>query len=235
MQSISVLTYVFSIISAVIVSGIGAFLIRRKTASEVSLNLANVEKTKAETEKFVVDTMRDTLNELRQEREADRKEIEENRKTIRAAIQANDDCEFEHGITRLQLNKVLRKIDMEHWIKSTVFVLDDNKMVTDVFLHRFRTIPVVNFKAYTNSDAFLQDAQRERPEIVVIDHELGEKRTARNIIELFGYTPEIIVMSGTRENQIFYEGTDVKFFYKDSFYIRNITRTILEHLISKNK
>jgi hypothetical protein len=231
-----------------------ALINKRKAPVDVQAMEAAIQKTqneaskvKVEMESFVVETLTAALNELRKDRESDRRdlqlskqEIEENRKTIREAMQANDDCEFEHGITRLQLNKVLRKIDMDRWIKSSVYVLDDNKLVTDVFVHRFRTIPVVNFKAFTKWREFLADVQRERPEIVVMDdgvttEEDTEEVTAPMVIAQFGYMPEILVMSGTKENELKYKGTDVKFFYKDNWYIRNITKTILEHLIHKNQ
>lgn len=226
------------------------YLDKQKNKAQHQLDL---QKRKEETKSLVVEQMEKVsevalkqIDSLRKEREYDQQQIERNRQAAELAQERaqqaeskNDDCEFEHGITRLQLNKVMKKLEMNNWIKSTVFVLDDNKMVTDIFSHRFRTIPVVNFKSYTKWRIFLADVQRERPEIVVVDHAVSSAEddaeiTALDLISQFGYQPDILVMSGTKENAAFYKDTDITFFYKDQWYIRNITKTILEHLIKKN-
>ena len=191
-------------------------------------------RVKAETENFVVTTMRTAMEEMRLEREDDRMQIKLNQELIKTLTQDHDDCEFEHSITRLQLNKALKRLDMLHWVRSTVYVLDDNELVKRVFIHRFRTIPVVNFKAFTDMEECLEMAKEERPEIMVIDYMLSEGHTAEEIIAKLGYTPEIFIMSGTKDYEQKFKDTDIKFFYKDTYYVRNITKAILEHLISRN-
>lgn len=200
------------------------------------------KKHKAETEGIVVDQFNKLaaaqdkrIDDLDSQVEHGRVEREELKRKVKEAEQANEDCEFEHGITRLQLNKALRKLSMTDWIKATVFVLDDQKVVTDVFAHRFKTIPVVYFKAFTDPLLCLKEAQKERPEILVLDYILGDNRTAEDIIKALGYEPEIFIMSGSKENEARFKGTDIKFFYKDRFFIKNITRAILEYLIHKNQ
>jgi hypothetical protein len=108
-------------------------------------------------------------------------------------------------------------------------------LVTDTFNHRFKTIPVVYFKSFTNPWECLREAQQEKPEILVLDYILGDNKTAEDIIKDLGYEPEIFIMSGTKSNEARFKGTDVRFFYKDRFYVKNITKAILEYLIHKNQ
>jgi len=204
----------------------------------------NKDKAKQdkETESIAFRTVAEALEQIRKERADDREQIEANRaEALRAKAEAklaqiqNEDCEFEHGITRLQLEKVLNRLNMNDWRKSTVFVLDDNELVTKVFTHRFKTIPVVNFKAFTDADICLMMAKNEKPEILILDYHLSETKTADDIIRELGYEPEIFIMSGSRDFEVLYKDTDIRFFYKDQFYIKNITKAILEHLNHKNK
>ena len=218
------------------------FLIASGIASAVTNWWLTRFKSKQETTSLAVQDLRILIDEMRLEREDDRKQIEANRQAAvtakaeaKLAQEQNDDCEFEHSITRLQLNKVLKKLDMMNWIKSTVFVLDDNEAVIRVFEHRFKTVPVVYFKAFVDADMCLKAAQIEKPEILVLDHMLSDNRTAPDIIRQLGYEPEIFIMSGTKDFEVIYKDTDVRFFYKDRYYIRNITKAIMEHLIIKNK
>lgn len=195
----------------------------------------NKGKQKAETENLVVNMLTTALNEVRREREEDRKEIAENKKKIKEQEIENQTCEFEHEITRLQLNKVLKILDVQKWVKSTVYVLDDNDTVIKIFSQRFRTIQVVYFKAFTNADECLKQAMIDQPEILVLDYVLSDDgRTAEDIIKSLGYEPEIFIMSANKEYEEKFRGTDVKFFYKDQYYVRKITKAILEHLVYRN-
>lgn len=228
-----VLTYIFSTLSAVGIAAFGAYKVRKKTKSEVALNLATVEKTKAETEKFVIDTMRGALEELRMERADDRQKIDRNESTIKLLEAANDECEFEHGLTRLQLEKALHKLELLHWQKASVFVLDDSEVVVNVFTKWFERMPVVYFKAYSIPELFVEDVNREDPEILIIDMMLGGI-TALDIIKQLKRSPLILIMSATKEYEERFKDTEYLFFYKDRYYIRNISRAILMHLRNKN-
>lgn len=231
----SVLTYVLSICSALLVAIISAALTRRKTKSEVQKNLA-------ESENIVAQSLKTALTELRQERDDDRLQIQQNKEQIKELkaenkelAAAHEECEFEHGITRMQLKKALHKLELFSWKKATVFVLDDQDIVIKVFAKWWERLPVIDFKAFTDPQQFLKEAQRERPEILILDYVLGESQTAEDIIKQLGYEPRIFIMSATKEYEVKFKGTEVLFFYKDRFYIRNISKSILEYLEEKNR
>lgn len=225
---VSIPTILYSGLITILGLILGAVLIRRKTISET-------EKNKAETLKIIEDTYGGLVETLNADRAHLQRQIEENKKKLREHEIANEDCEFEHSITRMQLTKALKRLDMMHWIKSTVFVCDDSEIVTKVFTQRFKTVPVVYFKAFTDADECLKQARIERPEILVLDYILSGGKTAEDIIKEIGYEPEIFIMSATKEYEVKFKDTDIRFFYKDQHYIRNITKAILEHLIYKNQ
>lgn len=236
------LTWFLSILSAIIIAAWTAWQVRHKTKSEVDKNVAETVRVKVETERFVVETLETALVQMRIERADDRALIEQNHKVINELKKeneqlhlANEECEFEHDITRIQLEKVLGKLQMFNWQKATVFVLDDDPQTVMIFRKRFERVPVVNFKDFVSPNLFLETVQKERPEIVIMDMVLDDVLTADQLISKFGYTPAIFIMSASKEYEVRFRGSDIYFFYKDRFFARHITKAILEHLKAINR
>lgn len=197
-------------------------------------NALNKKKAKAETESLVFKMQNEFLEEARKELKHDREQIEENKQTIKKLQQVNEDCEFEHLLTKLQLKKLMKRINMENWHRAMVYVLDDNPMTTMLFEQKFKSVVVVYFKSFTDPKLFLDSARKEKPEILVLDYYLSDKLTACDIISELQYEPEIFIMSQEKEVELKFKGGGVRFFYKDKNFVRDITKAILEFLVARN-
>ena len=234
-----------------VASIIVALINKSKTPVDVATAKAAIAKTQEETKRvktemegFVVDTLETALNQMRLERdndfkklEAAEKRIEANGKRIDELVDAVDECEFEHGLTRVQLERALKELHLTDWKKANVYVLDDSETVVRVFSKYFQRMPVFDLKGFTIPTEFLFAVNKHRPEILIIDMLLGEI-TAEDILEevreIAGYTPAVLIMSATQEYEARFKDTEVLFFFKDRHFIRKISKAILDHLRLKN-
>lgn len=161
------------------------------------------------------------------------KKIDANKRTIEEQAKANEDCEYRHEVAELNQDLLLSQIDLNNVPKSTVFVLDDNKMVIMEFRNRFRKVNAIDCKFFVSPTEFARFAQAERPEVVILDYMLGETLTADDVIKDLGYEPEIFIMSQDKSIQLRIKEQGHQFFYKDDQYVLKIAKAVIKHLKAK--
>jgi hypothetical protein len=216
-----------TILTPIVISAAAAWLIRNKTKSEVS-------KNKAETEILFDKRYQDLIKAMDKERAHDRQLIEDNRQLIKQQAHENAECEYKHEVTELELSTVKKKIDFHNWQRESVFILDDNLMVINEFKFRFSKISVLDYRVFTQTEVFLREAQKEQPEILIIDWMLEDDKTAQDVIDQLGYEPEIFIMSADKSVHMKIREQGMQFFYKDEHYVFKIAKAVIQHLRDKN-
>ncbi len=216
----SVLTIFMSGIISAITIAVGYVLTRKKT--------------KAETESIISQQHNDLIIALSKDRNELREEIKENKEHIKRQQFDNEQCEHKHDVVELELQHLKKQIDYKDYHKETVFVVDDNEITAELFRGFLGRISVINCKVFLDHKAFLTEVKKEKPGVVILDHFLDKELTANDIIIMLGYTPEVFIMSSTKEVHLIYAKTAYKFFYKGENYVQKISKAVLEHLKNKN-
>ncbi len=201
-----------------------------ETAARSEIEL---QRVKAETQNLVTNQYSELIQNLRTERTEDRQMIADNRAEIKQQAADNAECEYKHDVVELELQHLKKQIEYQDYQKETVFVIDDNATTGEIFRRLLSRISVINCKVFLDHRIFLTDVQKEKPGIVILDHYLDKDLTAADIIKLIGYTPEVFIMSSTKEVHLIYADMGYKFFYKGENYVQKISKAILEHLKSK--
>jgi CheY-like chemotaxis protein len=192
-----------------------------------AVSLLNRKKTTAETEGLVVDQFSKFSQAQNTRIEALEKKNEEQERE-------NEECAYRSKVLELQVRRLNKIVSLRGYSWEKVFVLDDNATVTKLFKKQFERASI-HMAAFNDHIAFLEAVKVEQPEIVVLDHWLGNIVAKDIIAQMDEYRPEIILMSADKDLAEEYENIGIKFFWKDPFYIFKIAGAVVEYLIDKLK
>jgi hypothetical protein len=203
-------------------------------ALQVIVYVLGRKKTEEETKSLIAAQYNGLVTTLNQDRSELRGEVAQNRETIKQQQRDNEECEYRHEVTELEMELIKKKIEFSAIHKETVFILDDNMMVINEFKNRFSKVSALHYRTFVTTELFLSEARREHPEILILDYMLDGQNTADDVIDQLGYEPKIIIMSADRNVQSKYHQRGIQFFYKDDHYVYRIAKAVIQHLHDKN-
>lgn len=198
------------------------------------------KKTKAETDNIATDVYEKLITRQNDESVIDKEEIKFLRERDKIREEQFNECRqlcivLQARLTTWEKKMKVLNIDFTDIPKVSVFVLDDEDYVLDIFNKKLELLPHIVVDLFGDIDS-ISTRIAEEPQCLILDYRVHGKTIdefLNKIIKMKRYNPKIILISGMPLEQfqnMQYKPIIWHYFSKDEDYINKSVNRIMEYV-----